>query len=76
MLIKVKSNSHLSESEVTDYEIYKKRRKFIKKSAGAAAAFSFGLPALSSAGVAIQDYKKDVNNSLSEELTEEIKVTS
>ena len=58
MLIKVKSNSHISESEVTDYEIYKKRREFIKKASGAAAALSLGVPALSSAGVAIKDYKK------------------
>jgi sulfoxide reductase catalytic subunit YedY len=76
MLIKVKSNSHIPESEVTDYEIYKKRREFIKKAGGAAAAFTFGVPALSSAGVAIQDYKKDSDNPLADELTEEIKVTS
>ncbi|MFK7793713.1 MAG: protein-methionine-sulfoxide reductase catalytic subunit MsrP [Gammaproteobacteria bacterium] len=76
MLIKVKPNSHIPESEVTDYEIYKKRREFIKKTSGAAAAFSLGIPALSSAGVAINDYKKDSANPLADELTEEIKVTS
>jgi sulfoxide reductase catalytic subunit YedY len=75
-MIKVKSNSYISESEVTDYEIYKNRREFIKKTGGAVAAFSLGLPALSSAGVAINDYKKDSDNPLAKELTEEIKVTS
>ncbi len=76
MLIKIKSNSHISESEVTDYEIYKRRREFIKKAGTTAAALSFGLPALSSAGVTIKDYKKDSDNPLAEELTEEIKITS
>ena len=76
MLIKTKSNSYISESEVTDYEIYQRRRDFIKKAGGAAAAVSFGLPALSSAGVPIKDYIKDSDNPLGEELTEEIKVTS
>ncbi len=76
MLVKVKSNSYISESDVTDYHIYKKRREFIKKAGGVAAAFSLGVPALSSAGVAIKDYKKDIDNPLADELTEEIKVTS
>ena len=76
MLIKTKSNSYISESDVTDHEIYQRRRDFIKKAGGAAAAISFGLPTLSSAGVSVKDYIKDSNNPLGEELTEEIKVTS
>ena len=76
MLIRVKSNSSIPESEVTDHEIYKQRREFIKKTGAAATALSLGVPSLSSAGVAINDYKKDSENPLADELTEEIKVTS
>ena len=76
MLIKTKNNSIISESEVTDYKIYKRRREFIKKAAGTTAAISFGLPAISSAKLKIDEYKKDLNNPLADELTEEIKVTS
>lgn len=76
MLIKTKRESTLLESEVTDYEIYQQRREFIKKAGGVAAAVSLGLPTLSSAGVLIANYKKDTDNPLAEEVTEEIKVTS
>ncbi len=76
MLIKTKNSSYISESEVTDYKIYKRRREFIKKASGTAAALSLGIPALSSAGVNVEGYKKDLNNSLADELTEEIKITS
>ena len=76
MLIKTKRKSTLLESDVTDYKIYQRRREFIKKAGGAAAAVSLGLPALSSAGVPIVNYKKDTDNPLAKEVTEEIKVTS
>ena len=76
MLIKVKKSSYIAESEVTDYEIYQRRRDFIKKAGSTAAALSIGLPALSSAKVTIGDYNKDSDNPLAQELTEEIKVTS
>lgn len=76
MLIKKRSNSFISESEVTDYKIYKRRREFIKKASSTAAALSFGIPALSSAGVNVAGYTKDINNPLADELTEEIKITS
>ena len=76
MLIKIKRRSDITESEVTDYEIYQRRREFIKKATGTAAALSFGLPSISPAGIKIGDYIKDSDNPLKEELTEEIKVTS
>ncbi len=76
MLIKSKRSSDLSESDVTDIQIYQRRREFIKTMSTTAAALSFGLPALSSASVSIGDYKKDTDNPLSKELTEEIKITS
>lgn len=76
MLIKIKRSSDLPEAEVTDYKIYKRRREFIKKASSTAAALSFGLPSISPAGLEIGDYKKDIDNPLSDELTEKIKVTS
>ena len=76
MLIKIKRNSDIAESEVTDYEIYQRRRDFIKKASGTAAALSLGLPSISPAGIKIGDYIKDSDNPLSNELTEEIKITS
>jgi len=76
MLIKVNRRSSLVDNDVTDYEIYKRRREFIKKAAGATAALGMGFPAISSAGVKIGEYKKDTDNSLANELTEEIKITS
>lgn len=76
MLIKIKKHSDISESDVTDFDIYQKRREFIKKASSTAAALSLGLPSISSAGVNVSDYQKDLNNPLSKELTEEIKITS
>lgn len=76
MLIKTKRCSDLSESDVTDYKIYQQRRKFIKATAGTAAALSLGLPAINHAGINLQGYKKDLDNPLANELTEEIKITS
>jgi len=76
MLIKSKKSSDISESEVTDYQIYLRRREFIKKASTTAAALSFGLPAIGSAGINVSQYKKDLNNPLSDELTEEYKITS
>ena len=76
MLIKSKNSATLSESEVTDYEIYKRRREFIKKAAGTTAALGFGLPSIAPAGLKIDGYKKDADNPLANELTEEIKITS
>ena len=76
MLIKVKNNATIAESEVTDHSIYKRRREFIKKATGTAAALSLGLPSIAPAGIKIGEYKKDVDNPLEKEITEEIKVTS
>ena len=76
MLIKVKNNATIAESEVTDYSIYKRRREFIKKATGTAAALSIGLPSISPADIKIGEYKKDIDNPLEKEITEEIKVTS
>ena len=76
MLIKVKSKSQLTDNEVTDYGVYKRRREFIKKAAGTTAALSIGIPSIGTGGVDISNYIKDTDNPLAEELTEEIKVTS
>ena len=76
MLIKVNKSSDASEAEVTDYKIYQRRREFIKKASGTAAALSIGLPSIGSTKVNIGEYVKDSDNPLGEELTEEIKVTS
>ena len=76
MLIKVNKSSDASEAEVTDYKIYQRRREFIKKASGTAAALSIGLPSIGSTKVNIGEYIKDSDNPLGEELTEEIKVTS
>lgn len=76
MLIKSSRRSDISESEVTDYRIYQQRREFIKKASVTTAALSFGLPSIGSAGIDVSQYKKDLDNPLSEELTEEFKITS
>ena len=76
MLIKSKNKYSLSEADVTDYAIYKRRREFIKQAGGAVAALSLGLPAVSNAKVEIGDYAKQENHPLAEELTDERAVTS
>ena len=76
MLIKVKRKSQLTDNDVTDYGMYKRRREFIKKAAGTTAALSIGIPSIGTSGVNISNYIKDTDNPLAEELTEEIKVTS
>ena len=76
MLIKSKNKFSLSEADVTDYAIYKRRREFIKQAGGTVAALSLGLPAISSAKVEIGDYAKQEDHPLIEELTDERAITS
>lgn len=76
MLIRIRRPNDITESAVTDFDIYKRRREFIIKTAGAVAAVSFGLPSISSAGVNVSNYIKDQDNPLSDQLTRKSKVTS
>lgn len=76
MLIKSKNKYSLSEADVTDYQIYQRRREFIKKAGSAVAALSLGLPAVSSAKFKIGDFVKQVDHPLADEITDEIAVTS
>ena len=76
MLLKSRNKYSLSEVDVTDYQIYQRRREFIKQAGGAVAALSFGLPAASSAKLKINDYAEQIDHPLAEEITDEIAVTS
>ncbi len=76
MLIRTRHPNDITESAVTDIDVYKRRREFILKTAGTVAAISFGLPSISSADVNVSDYIKDQDNPLSDQLTRKSKVTS
>ncbi|MEM8844557.1 MAG: protein-methionine-sulfoxide reductase catalytic subunit MsrP [Pseudomonadota bacterium] len=76
MLIKIRNKLSLTEADVTDYKFYQRRRDFIKKATGTIAAIGTGLPAIGQAKVYIPDYKKDIDNPLASEITDEIKATS
>lgn len=76
MLIKIKGKHTLSEADVTDYNIYKRRRDFIKQAGGAVAALGLGLPSAASAKLKIGDYEKPVDHPLTEEITDIRAVTS
>ena len=72
MLIKTKTE--LKESVVTDYALYQRRRDFLKMAGFALTGTGF--PALAPAGLKLPDYQPDADNTLKNQLTEEIKVTS
>ena len=76
MLIKIKAKHALSEADVTDYEIYKRRRTFIKQAGGAVAALGLGLPPVASAKLNIGEYQKPEDHPLSKEVTDIRAVTS
>ena len=76
MLIKFKGKNSLTESDVTDYKFYQRRRDFIKKATGTIAAIGTGLPSIGQSKVDVSEYQKDTFSPLSDEVTEEIKVTS
>ena len=76
MLIKSRNKHSLSEADVTDYDVYLRRREFIKKAGGTVAALSLGIPAASSAKFKIKEYQKSEGNPLAEELSDERAVTS
>ena len=70
MLIKSRKKHSLTESDVTDYAVYARRREFIKKAGGTVAALGLGLPGLASAKLEIGAFEKDTNEILAEEITE------
>ncbi len=76
MLIKSRKKHSLTESDVTDYAVYARRREFIKKAGGTVAALGLGLPGLASAKLEIGAFEKDTNEILAEEITDELAVTS
>lgn len=76
MLIKIKGKHSLCEADVTDYDIYKRRRDFIKQASGAVAALGLGLPAAASAKLKLGDYQKPEDHPLSKEVTDIRAVTS
>ena len=76
MLIKRKGKFTLSEADVTDYHIYKRRRDFIKQAGGAVAALGMGLPATASAKLKLGEYEKQSAHPLSSEVSDIRAVTS
>ena len=76
MLIKIKGKHALSEADVTDYSIYKRRRDFIKQAGGTVAALGLGLPPVASARLNVDGYTKREDHPLIEEVTDIRAVTS
>ena len=76
MLIKSRNRHSLTEADVTDYQVYQRRRDFIKKATGTIAVLGTGLPAIGQARLDVSDYQKDKNNLLADEITKESKATS
>ena len=76
MLIKSTSKFSLNESDVTDYNIYKNRREFIKKAGSIMAVSGLGVSSLAQAKIDVSGYQVAAETPLAEEITDEIAVTS
>ena len=76
MLIKTPAKHSLKDCDVTDYDIYQRRREFIKKAGSIAVAAGVGVPSMAGAKVELGDFQRDTESSLTEEITEEVAVTS
>lgn len=76
MLIKTPAKHSLKDSDVTDYDIYQRRREFMIKAGSLVAAAGVGIPSIATAKVELGDFTRDSESLLTEEITEEVAATS